>query len=62
MEQADSTKNKSVGFVYYRVGGGNKNKREANRFPKLFNLVMQAVFRVSSDSSESRTYHGFHQE
>ena len=27
MEQADSTKNKSVGFVYYRVGGGNKNKK-----------------------------------
>ena len=62
MEQADSTKNKSVGFVYYRVGGGNKNNREADRFPNLFNLVMQAVFQISFDNSESRTYHGFHQE
>lgn len=62
MEQADSTIKKSVGFVYYRVGGGNKNNREADRFPNLFNLVMQAVFRVSSDNSENQTYHGFHQE
>ena len=62
MEQADSTKKKSVGFVYYRVGGGNKNNREADRFPNLFILVMQAVFRVSSDNSENQTYHGFHQE